>query len=52
MIASGRGFVTYVEQLLALEADPHIKAGNGWTARDWAAKFDQQEVIALLETHM
>ncbi|KAH3837743.1 hypothetical protein DPMN_111144 [Dreissena polymorpha] len=52
MIAGGRGFPAVVDQLLSLEADPDIKSSNGWTALDWARKFNQEEVIALLEANM
>ncbi|XP_052792916.1 3'-5' RNA helicase YTHDC2-like isoform X2 [Mya arenaria] len=52
MIAAGRGFVPIVQQLLALEADPGIRSSNGWTALDWAKKFNQEEIIAVLEEHM
>ncbi|XP_045156414.2 3'-5' RNA helicase YTHDC2-like [Mercenaria mercenaria] len=52
MIAAGRGFIDIVEQLLAIGADPTVKSSNDWTALDWAKKFEQTDIIALLEAHM
>lgn len=52
MIAAGRGFLKVVEQLLTMEADASLKAANGWTALDWAKKFERQDIVALLEAHM
>ena len=52
MLAAGRGFLSQVEQLLALGASVTEKASNGWTALDWATTLQQQEVVELLETHM
>jgi ankyrin repeat protein len=52
MIASGRGFAPIVEQLLCLGANTNIRASNGWTALDWAKKFDRNDVIELLEAYM
>jgi len=52
MIAAGRGLYHIIEQLLTMEADPTLKSSNGWTALDWARKFEQKNVVALLEAHM
>lgn len=52
MVASGRGFVTVVEQLLSLGANMSMHASNGWTALDWAQRFQQQQVVELLRAHM
>jgi ankyrin repeat protein len=52
MVAAGRGFSAVVDQLLALGANPSLKASNGWTALDWAKRFNQSEVVELLEAHM
>ncbi|KAG8130831.1 hypothetical protein E2320_017417 [Naja naja] len=47
MVASGRGFLNQVEQLIGMGANVHIKSSNGWTALDWAKHFGQTEVIDL-----
>ncbi|XP_073241899.1 3'-5' RNA helicase YTHDC2-like [Porites lutea] len=53
MVASGRGCSGVVEQLLNLGANPHIKEPkNGWTAVDWAKKWEHAEVVELLESYM
>lgn len=52
MIASGRGFYHVVEQLLSLGANVNIRASNDWTALDWARKFEQADIVELLESHM
>ena len=52
MIAAGRGFINVVEQLLNLGANVQVKAGNHWTALDWARKFDHTDIIELLEANM
>lgn len=52
MVAAGRGFPAVVEQLLALGANANLRASNGWTALDWAKRFNQAEVVELLEAHM
>lgn len=52
MVAAGRGFPSLVEQLLALGANANLRASNGWTALDWAKRFNQAEVVELLEAHM
>ncbi|XP_063151405.1 3'-5' RNA helicase YTHDC2 isoform X3 [Candoia aspera] len=51
MVASGRGFLNQVEQLISMGANVHIKSSNGWTALDWAKHFGQTEVIDLLESY-
>ncbi|XP_009982820.1 PREDICTED: probable ATP-dependent RNA helicase YTHDC2 [Tauraco erythrolophus] len=51
MIASGRGFLSQVEQLISLGASIHCKSSNGWTALDWAKRFGQTEVVDLLESY-
>ncbi|KAJ7384544.1 3'-5' RNA helicase ythdc2 [Desmophyllum pertusum] len=53
MVASGRGCSGVVEQLLSLGANPHIKEPkNGWTAIDWARKWEHTEVVELLESSL
>ncbi|XP_008936551.1 PREDICTED: probable ATP-dependent RNA helicase YTHDC2, partial [Merops nubicus] len=51
MIASGRGFLSQVEQLISMGASIHCKSSNGWTALDWAKHFGQTEVVELLESY-
>ncbi|XP_054034566.1 3'-5' RNA helicase YTHDC2 [Dryobates pubescens] len=51
MIASGRGFLSQVEQLISMGADIHCKSSNGWMALDWAKRFGQTEVVDLLESY-
>ncbi|XP_025915664.1 3'-5' RNA helicase YTHDC2 isoform X4 [Apteryx rowi] len=51
MIASGRGFLSQVEQLISMGANIHCKSSNGWMALDWAKHFGQTEVIDLLESY-
>lgn len=52
MIAAGRGFLEIVEQLLTLGADPCLKSSNDWSALDWARKFEQDDIVALLEAQL
>jgi len=52
MVASGRGFFGTVEQLLNMGANVSAVSSNEWTALDWARKFEQHDVVELLETHM
>ncbi|XP_010077327.1 PREDICTED: probable ATP-dependent RNA helicase YTHDC2 [Pterocles gutturalis] len=51
MIASGRGFLSQVEQLIGMGASIHCKSSNGWMAVDWAKRFGQTEVVDLLESY-
>ncbi|KAJ7399956.1 putative ATP-dependent RNA helicase YTHDC2 [Pitangus sulphuratus] len=51
MIASGRGFLSQVEQLISMGASIHCKSSNGWMAIDWARRFGQAEVVDLLESY-
>ncbi|XP_035744375.1 3'-5' RNA helicase YTHDC2 isoform X1 [Egretta garzetta] len=51
MIASGRGFLSQVEQLISMGANIHCKSSNGWMALDWAKHFGQTEVVDLLESY-
>ncbi|XP_015704895.1 3'-5' RNA helicase YTHDC2 isoform X2 [Coturnix japonica] len=51
MIASGRGFLSQVEQLISMGASVHCKSSNGWMAIDWAKHFGQTEVVDLLESY-
>ncbi|RMB97066.1 hypothetical protein DUI87_26349 [Hirundo rustica rustica] len=51
MIASGRGFLSQVEQLISMGADIHCRSSNGWMAVDWAKRFGQTEVVDLLESY-
>ncbi|KAM6902347.1 3'-5' RNA helicase YTHDC2 [Xenentodon cancila] len=50
MVAAGRGFLTQMQQLLALGADINLKASNGWTAVDFAKHFQQTDAIDLLKS--
>uniref|UniRef100_A0AAY5KMB6 RNA helicase n=1 Tax=Esox lucius TaxID=8010 RepID=A0AAY5KMB6_ESOLU len=52
MVASGRGFLGQIEQLLSMGASVKMKASNGWTALDWAKHFQQSEVVDLLESYL
>ncbi|XP_055956156.1 3'-5' RNA helicase YTHDC2 [Patella vulgata] len=52
MIASGRGFSNIVEKLLSLGANINIKASNEWTALDWSKKFEQNDIVDMLEGHL
>ncbi|XP_061875352.1 3'-5' RNA helicase YTHDC2 isoform X2 [Colius striatus] len=51
MIASGRGFLSQVEQLISMGASINCKSSNGWMALDWAKQFGQTEVVDLLESY-
>ncbi|XP_071436889.1 3'-5' RNA helicase YTHDC2-like isoform X2 [Pithys albifrons albifrons] len=51
MIASGRGFLNQVEQLISMGASIHCRSSNGWMAVDWAKRFGQTEVVDLLESY-
>ncbi|XP_077673453.1 3'-5' RNA helicase YTHDC2 isoform X3 [Eretmochelys imbricata] len=51
MIASGRGFLSQVEQLIGMGANVHSKSSNGWMALDWAKHFGQTEIVDLLESY-
>ena len=51
MIASGRGHIKVVEQLLQLGANVNHHASNEWTAFDWARRFHRADVLELLEAH-
>ncbi|KFP87900.1 putative ATP-dependent RNA helicase YTHDC2, partial [Acanthisitta chloris] len=51
MIASGRGFLSQVEQLISMGASIHCRSSNGWMAVDWAKRFGQTEVVDLLESY-
>ncbi|XP_041567027.1 3'-5' RNA helicase YTHDC2 isoform X3 [Taeniopygia guttata] len=51
MIASGRGFLSQVEQLISMGANIHCRSSNGWMAVDWAKHFGQTEVVDLLESY-
>ncbi|XP_068278683.1 3'-5' RNA helicase YTHDC2 isoform X2 [Nyctibius grandis] len=51
MVASGRGFLSQVEQLISMGASIHCKSSNGWMALDWAKQFGQMEVVDLLESY-
>jgi len=52
MVAAGRGFFGTVEQLLNMGANVSAVSSNDWTALDWARKFEQHDIVELLETHM
>ncbi|XP_042863704.1 3'-5' RNA helicase YTHDC2-like [Penaeus japonicus] len=51
MVASGRGRVDIVEQLLALGSSLTLRAANDWTAADWAQSTGQQETLDLLHAY-
>ena len=51
MVACGRGRIDVVEQLMGLGASLDIAAANQWTAADWAASTNQQEVIDYLQSY-
>ncbi|XP_071513449.1 3'-5' RNA helicase YTHDC2-like isoform X3 [Panulirus ornatus] len=51
MVASGRGRVDVVEQLLALGASLTLRAANDWTAASWAKSTGQQEALDLLHAY-
>lgn len=50
MVASGRGCVAQMQQLLSLGADPNLKASNGWSSLDFALHFNQTEAMDLLKS--
>ncbi|XP_038072672.1 3'-5' RNA helicase YTHDC2-like isoform X2 [Patiria miniata] len=52
MLASGRGNVEVVERLLSLGANPTQRASNDMTPLDWATKFNQTDVIEILQAHI
>ncbi|XP_061118444.1 3'-5' RNA helicase YTHDC2 [Conger conger] len=52
MVASARGFLGPMEQLLSMGASVNMKASNGWTALDWAKHFNQAEAVDLLESYI
>ncbi|ESO09137.1 hypothetical protein HELRODRAFT_110038 [Helobdella robusta] len=52
MVAAGRGFISVVEKLLNMGANVHVRSSNDWRAIDWAQKFDQAEVVELIEAHI
>lgn len=52
MVAAGRGFLGVVEQLLNMGSNVTIRSSNDWQALDWAQKYEQHDVVELLEAHM
>ncbi|XP_015596401.1 probable ATP-dependent RNA helicase YTHDC2 [Cephus cinctus] len=52
MVAAGRGCINTTEQLLNLGANLNIRAGNEWTALDWAKNMNQPECADLIEAYM
>uniref|UniRef100_UPI00358E29D8 3'-5' RNA helicase YTHDC2-like n=1 Tax=Myxine glutinosa TaxID=7769 RepID=UPI00358E29D8 len=52
MVASARGLPSQVKQLLSFGADPHLKNPMAWNAFDWATKYEQSNVMKLLEAHI
>ncbi|XP_071794185.1 3'-5' RNA helicase YTHDC2-like isoform X2 [Asterias amurensis] len=52
MLAAGRGNVEIVERLLSLGANATKRASNDMTAIDWAKKFNQTDVIEVLQAHI
>jgi hypothetical protein len=49
MVAAGKGRLEEARMLLDAGADPALSAKNGFTARDWAAKFGHGELAAFLD---
>ncbi|XP_069370427.1 3'-5' RNA helicase YTHDC2 isoform X2 [Paralichthys olivaceus] len=49
MMASSRGFMKQMEQLLIMGADINVKASNGWTALDFAQQFEHTDAVDLLK---
>uniref|UniRef100_T1JES8 RNA helicase n=1 Tax=Strigamia maritima TaxID=126957 RepID=T1JES8_STRMM len=52
MVAAGRGCLNTVEQLLNLGANINVRASNDWTALDWGHKFNNSNIVELLEAHI
>lgn len=52
MVAAGRGFLSIIEQLLNMGTNIFLRSSNDWSALEWAQKFEQNEVVELLEAHM
>jgi ankyrin repeat protein len=52
MAAAGKGRLDEASFLMSAGADPLLKARDGSTARDWAAKFGHAEVADFLDAHM
>lgn len=52
MVAAGRGCINTTEQLLNLGANLNLRAGNEWTALDWARNMNQTECAELIEAYM
>ncbi|XP_022100852.1 probable ATP-dependent RNA helicase YTHDC2 [Acanthaster planci] len=52
MLAAGRGKVEAVERLLSLGANPTHRASNDMTPVDWATKFNQADVVEILQAHI
>ncbi|KAK7057016.1 3'-5' RNA helicase ythdc2, partial [Halocaridina rubra] len=51
MVASGRGRLDIVEQLLALGSSITLRAANDWTAANWAQSTGQKETLDLLHAY-
>ncbi|RDD43785.1 putative ATP-dependent RNA helicase YTHDC2 [Trichoplax sp. H2] len=49
MIAAGHGKLATIESLLQLSANVNLKSINGWTARDWALKWNRPEAVEKLD---
>ena len=49
MVASGRGNLSVVEQLLQMGANISIRASNEWRALEWAREMGQPIIVELLE---
>ncbi|XP_049594394.1 3'-5' RNA helicase YTHDC2 isoform X1 [Syngnathus scovelli] len=50
MVTAGRGFLAEMERLLNMGADINLKAGNGWTALDFAISLQQLDAVDLLQS--
>jgi len=52
MLAAARGALDLLEFALEVGANVHLKAGNGWTALDFARNTGQGEAAKILEAHL
>ncbi|XP_021344120.1 probable ATP-dependent RNA helicase YTHDC2, partial [Mizuhopecten yessoensis] len=52
MVTTARGMNDEVEQLLNLGANVNLHLPNGWTAIDWAKRFERNDILEMLEALM
>ncbi|XP_033750300.1 LOW QUALITY PROTEIN: 3'-5' RNA helicase YTHDC2-like [Pecten maximus] len=52
MVTTARGLSEEVEQLLNLGANVNLHTPNGWTAIDWAKRFQRVDILEMLEALM